>query len=254
MTDPNAHPLAVIVRKLGQRTQLDQAETDVLIALPYRAASINTGDHLIREGDRADGCIALLSGFAYLSKIAGDGSRQILGIHLQGDLIGLQAALLHRADHSIQAMTPARVAYIPHQAIIAAAHAHPAIATALWRESFVDTSVASEWLLNVGQRDARRRIAHLLCEIALRQEATGACQPPDYVWPLTQEQVGDATGLTSVHVNRTLQALRADSLIQLSRQRLTITDWPRLRAAGDFSPAYLHLPALPHPVPQRLSA
>ena len=104
----------------------------------------------------------------------------------------------------------------------------------------MDGSVFREWILNVGQRDARQRIAHLLCELALRQEEAGLCEGPDYEWPMTQEQIGDATGLTSVHVNRTVQRMRIDGLISTSKQHVTITDWPSLQKAGDFSRGYLH--------------
>jgi CRP-like cAMP-binding protein len=97
-------------------------------------------------------------------------------------------------------------------------------------------------LLNVGQRDARQRISHLLCELALRQEAAGICRGPHYQWPMTQIEIGDAAGLTNVHVNRTLQGLRSDGLISDSKGTLAILNWPGLQEAGDFSSAYLHQP------------
>jgi hypothetical protein len=103
-------------------------------------------------------------------------------------------------------------------------------------------SILGEWLLNVGQRKARERICHLLCELALRQEAMGVHVGPDYRWKITQEQLGDATGLTSVHVNRTLQSLRRDGLLRPDRRQVTVADWRRLGEQGDFTPAYLHLP------------
>ncbi len=140
----------------------------------------------------------------------------------------------------MQALTRIEVAYVSHQAILDVAESFPTVARALWRDTLVDGSVFREWILNVGQRDARQRIAHLFCELALRQEKAGLCEGPHYEWPMTQEQIGDATGLTSVHVNRTLQGMRSDGLISGNRQSVTITDWPRLQAAGDFNRAYLH--------------
>ena len=237
---PSSAVLAPMVDKLMQRSRLQPSEAKALLALPYRAGSVDPGAYFVREGDKADSCVVLLSGFAYRSKIAGSGARQILSIHLKGDLIDLQNSLLSEADHSVQALTRAEAAYISHEAILGVAEAYPAIARALWRDTLIDGSVFREWILNVGQRDARQRISHLLCELAVRQEAAGICEGPNYAWPMTQEQIGDATGLTSVHVNRTLQGLRGDGLICTNRQMVTIMDWPGLQTAGDFSRAYLH--------------
>lgn len=244
MPDSNLPVLGSMVAKLTQRSQLGSAEIDALLNLPHRVARIDPGAYLVREGDKADSCIALLSGFVYRSKIAGSGARQILSIHLRGDLVDLQNSLLDQADHSVQALTHAEAAHIPHQAIIDVCEAFPAVARALWRDTLVDGSVFLEWILNVGQRNARQRIAHLFCELALRQEAAGICKGPAYEWPMTQEQIGDATGLTSVHVNRTLKGMRSDGLITTSRHSVTVADWHRLQVAGDFTRAYLHLPPL----------
>jgi CRP-like cAMP-binding protein len=242
MPTPDISLLAPMVEKLARRSQLGLDETQALLGMPHRVAKIDPGAYLVREGDKADNCIVLLSGFAYRSKIAGSGARQILSIHLRGDLIDLQNSLLDQADHSVQALTGIDVAYIPHQAILDVAVGYPNIARALWHDTLVDGSVFREWILNVGQRDARQRISHLLCELALRQEEAGVCEGPHYEWPMTQEQIGDATGLTSVHVNRTVQRMRNDGLIATNARTLTITDWPNLQRAGDFSRAYLHQP------------
>lgn len=244
MPTPNPQVLAPMVGKLTMRSQLGSAETEALLGLPYRLAIGDPGSYLVREGDKSDSCVLLLSGFVYRSKIAGSGSRQILSIHLRGDLVDLQNSLLGEADHSVQALTRTEVAYIPQQAILEVADAYPAVARALWRDTLVDGSIFREWILNVGQRDARQRISHLLCEMTLRQEEAGLCEGPSYEWPMTQEQIGDATGLTSVHVNRTLQGMRRDGLIETGSRSVTITDWPALQRAGDFSRAYLHQAAL----------
>lgn len=240
MPTPDPNVLAPMVHKLTKRSRLGSAETQALLGLPYRLATSDAHSYLVREGDKSGVCVLLLSGFVYRSKIAGSGTRQILSIHLRGDLVDLQNSLLDTADHNVQALTRADVAYIPQQAILNVAEAFPAVARALWRDTLVDASVFREWILNVGQRDARQRISHLLCEITLRQEEAGLCEGPTYEWPMTQEQIGDATGLTSVHVNRTLQAMRKDGLISTGSHAVTIKDWRALQAAGDFNRAYLH--------------
>lgn len=241
MPDINSVVLAPMVDKLARRSRLDQAEAEALLGLPYRLGASEPSSYLVREGDMADTCIVLLSGFVYRSKIAGSGARQILSIHLRGDLVDLQNSVLGQADHSVQALTRAEYAFIPHKAILEVADAFPQVARALWRDTLVDGSIFREWILNIGRRNARQRISHLLCELSLRQQEAGLCQGPDYEWPLTQEQIGDATGLTSVHVNRTIQGLRKDGLVSLIGRSVTIRDWAMLQREGDFSSDYLHL-------------
>jgi CRP-like cAMP-binding protein len=117
----------------------------------------------------------------------------------------------------------------------------PNVQRAIWLDTLIDSSIFREWVVNVGRRDARERIAHLLCELAARLRSTSSgTQGQNYDFPLTQEQIADCTGLTAVHTNRTLQGLRRDGLISLSSSRLTILDWDRLAEVGDFNERYLH--------------
>jgi len=242
MTNSAASALVPVVGKLTRRSLLSAVEIEALLQLPHRVVEKHPASYIVREGDTAVECVALLSGFAHRSKTTRNGSRQILSVHLRGDLLDLQNGLLERADHSVQALSSVRVAYIPHRAILDLAAAYPAIARALWRDTLIDGSIFREWIVNVGKRNARQRISHLLCELAVRQEAAGLCRAPRYEWPMTQEQIGDATGLTSVHVNRTIQGLRSAGLLSTNQRSVTITDWPQLQAEGDFNRAYLHEP------------
>jgi CRP-like cAMP-binding protein len=193
----------------------------------------------------------LLSGFAVRHKMVADGGRQIVSIHMKGEMVDLQNSLLGRADHGVQMLTAGRVAMIPRDEISRIAFERPPIGKAMWIDTLVDASVFREWVANVGRRDAPTRIAHLLCEFSLRLEAAGLGEQTNYELPMTQEQLADATGLTAVHVNRTLKALEAARLIERSNpRRIVIGDWRRLADAGDFESSYLHLhdsdPALVH--------
>lgn len=232
-----------MLARLRSRSSLSPQETEALLALPHRLSVLDAGSYIVREGDRADRCCVLLGGFAYRHKVVGSGARQILSIHIGGDIVDLQNSLLGHADHNVQTMTRTEVALIPRQAILDLCARYPAIAHALWVDTLVDASISREWIANIGRRTARQRIAHLFCELALRQESAGLCERPHYTWPMTQEQVGDATGLTSVHVNRVLQGLRADRLISTTKSSVTITNWDDLQEAGDFNRSYLHLPS-----------
>ena len=108
-------------------------------------------------------------------------------------------------------------------------------------DSLVDSSIFREWVVNVGRRDARARIAHLLCEFARRLELAGLTNGEGYELPMTQEHLADATGLTPVHVNRTLKRLEKEGLVVRNRRHVGIPDWEQLRAVAGFSELYLHL-------------
>jgi CRP-like cAMP-binding protein len=139
-------------------------------------------------------------------------------------------------------LTAGKVAMIPREAIVQIAFERPDVGKAMWRDTLVDGSIFREWIANVGRRDARTRLAHLLCEFGLRLKHAGLAEETDYDLPMTQEQLADATGLTSVHVNRTIKALQAEGLIgRVSPRSITIGDWKKLADAGDFDSGYLHM-------------
>jgi hypothetical protein len=139
-------------------------------------------------------------------------------------------------------LTESEVAFIPREEIKKLAFERPNIGMAMWFDTLVDASVLREWIANVGRRDARTRVAHLLCEFSLRLKVSGLGEATDYQLPMTQEQIADATGLTAVHVNRTAKGLEADGLIvRKSSRSIEIGDWKKLAAAGDFDSNYLHL-------------
>jgi CRP-like cAMP-binding protein len=237
----NEHPLELLVSRLGTLSPLDEGDRTAILDLPHSQRTVRPHDYIIREGEEAEHSCLLLSGFLIRHKIVANGARQIVSIHMAGDMANLQNSLLKRADHSVQALTDAEVAFVPGTAIVALAAARPRVAMAMWLDTLVDGAIFREWIANVGRRDARSRTAHILCEFALRQEKAGLASRNRYDLPLTQEQLADALGLTSVHVNRTLKALEAAGLIARQRRSVTIADWEALRKAGDFDPSYLYL-------------
>lgn len=236
--------LGALVRKLERWAPLDARDQAAILALPHQVRALDSGHHLVWEGDRPQHCCVLLSGFAFRHKSAGHGGRQILSVHMPGDAVDLQNSLLGVADHGVQMLTAGDVALIPIEAVKDIAFAHPPIGLAMWYDTLVDGSIFREWITNVGQRDARTRIAHLLCEIGLRLEQTGLADRSHYELPITQEQLADAVGLTSVHVNRTLKALGEDGYITRSHRMISVSDWTRLAKVGDFNARYLHVEGL----------
>jgi CRP-like cAMP-binding protein len=232
--------LAPALRKLEKRVPFTVEDRAAFRALPFSTKHLSAGSYILRERDVIENCCILLSGFAYRSKIVGSGGRQILSIHIPGDVVDIQHAMLKVADHNIQMLIPGDIALVPAAAVKELAFKHPTIGHALWLETLVDGSIFREWIANVGRRDARTRVAHLLCEFAVRLHTAGLTDSNRYELPMTQEQLGDATGLTSVHVNRTMQGLRGDRLITSDKRAIRIEDWKALTIVGDFDTAYLH--------------
>lgn len=246
MTKPTAPPgngsLEPLVRKLEQHTKLNREDRAALLALPCTVKTLERHHYVVREREAASHSCIMLSGFAVRSKIVVNGNRQILAIHMRGEALDLQNSLLEIADHSVQMLTSGRVAMIPRDEIVRIAFERPALGQAMWKDTLVDASIFREWIANVGRRDARTRISHLLCEFSLRLKVAGIGAQTGYELPMTQEQLGDATGLTAVHVNRTIKALEAEGLIDRSNPRsIHIGDWRKLAEAGDFDSNYLHL-------------
>jgi CRP-like cAMP-binding protein len=238
---PDVHPtFETMVRRLERRSPLGEAGRQVLLSLPYTKRTLPRAGHIIRDGDRPDHVALLLTGFAHRYKLTGEGGRQIISIHMASEFVDLQNGLLAVADHSVQTLTDAEVAFIPRRAIEELALGNAAVGRALWIDTLIDASIFREWVVNVGRRDSRARVAHILCEFSLRLEAAGLANNHHYELPMTQEQLADAVGLTSVHVNRVLKQLGEEGLISRERRSIVIEDWQRLREAGDFTERYLH--------------
>ena len=234
--------LEPLVRKLRYWQELSPDDRQAILDLPHTVRTVEQNHYIVREFDRAEHSCVLLRGYAIRHKLVASGHRQIVAIHMKGELVDLQNSLLGKADHSVQMLTAGKIAMIPRADIERIAFERPAVGRAMWIDTLVDGSIFREWITNVGRRDASTRIAHLLCEFSLRLKIAGLAEQSNYEMPMTQEQLADATGLTAVHVNRTLKSLEAAGLIERSTPRaVTIGDWRKLAAAGDFNSNYLHL-------------
>lgn len=239
-TDPSPL-LAPLVRKLEADTILAAEDRAALLALPARRVSLREGQDLVREGDRPTRCFVLLKGHLANYKENGDGERQTLAFHIPGDIPDLQSLHLRVLDNSLRALTPVEGAFVDHADMRSLCHARPKLADALWRETLITAAIVREWLLNVSRREGASRMAHLLCEWFRRMEAMGLVDGHACDLPLTQLELGEATGFSTVHTNRVLQELRGAGLIAHRAGRLEILDWDGLARVGDFDPAYLHL-------------
>ncbi len=195
---------------------------------------------LVSEGDKPDAIRVFHEGWGGRYRSLEDGRRQMVALFLPGDICELDVLLAAQMDHSISTLTPATVGEIDksgHDVLMAA---HPRVQQALAWERLVSFSIQREWALNLGQRTAFERVGHLLCEIFLRLQIVGHAEPDTCEMPLTQTDLAEATGLSTVHVNRTLQELRARELIVLRDRTLSIPDFERLAQEATFDPTYLH--------------
>lgn len=234
--------LEPMARTLAYRIKLSAEDRAAVLQLPHRVRAIERGHFVVREREKTLHSCLMLSGVCARSKIVGTGHRQIVAVQMRGDMVDLQNSLLEIADHSVEALTTSKVAVIPRDEIVRLAEERPQVGRALWLDTLVEGSIAREWVANIGRRDARTRIAHLLCEFAVRLRVAGLVVDDSYELPMTQEQLADATGLTSVHVNRTIKALEAEGLIERPHPRaIHYRDWRAIAEVGDFDSNYLHL-------------
>ncbi|MDB5710591.1 MAG: Crp/Fnr family transcriptional regulator [Sphingomonas bacterium] len=239
MSDNSLMPM---VRKLETRVKLSPDDREAILRLPHSTRIYEAPAYVVREGATSiRHCSLISSGFAFRQKLTADGARQIVSVHIPGDFLDLQHLFLNQADHNVQALTRLHTVEIERHALQDIVLRYPTIGHAMWLDALIDASIYREWVLNVGQRSARQRIAHLLCEFAVRMEAAGFRDKDGYQLPMTQEQIGDAVGMTNVHVNRMLKSLVEEGIIRRDKRSVKIAEWDRLRAIGDFSALYLHL-------------
>jgi CRP-like cAMP-binding protein len=232
---------AILIRRLESIFTLTDDERQALLDLPMQVAVIKGDQDLVREGDRPSRSFTILSGFTSTYKVTGEGKRQIVAFGIPGDIPDLQSLRLKTLDISIATISPCRVGFITHEDLWRLCLRHPRIAAAFWRETLIEGAIFREWVVNVGRREAYARMAHVFCELLVRLRAVGLVEGYVCDLPITQGEFADALGVTNVHVNRVLQEMRADGLIELKGDRLNIPDWEMLKQAGDFDPTYLHL-------------
>ena len=238
----HAHPTAQpLITKLESIFPLTDEEKGALLSLPMQVMDLRADQDMVREGDRPSRSCLVLEGMACTYKVTGEGRRQIMSFQIAGDIPDLQSLHLDVLDNSVATITACRVAFIQHEAMRDLCNRHPRLTAAFWRETLIDGAIFREWVLNVGRRQAPARMAHLFCEMVVRMGAVGLSHDHGCDLLLSQTELGDALGLSTVHVNRVLQELRGAGLVSWTGTTLTVLDWERLKEVADFDPAYLHL-------------
>ena len=230
-----------VASKLEAFTRLSADDRAALVQVSRNVRFVEPRRDLVSEGDRPRFVHLVIDGWACRYKTRPDGKRQIVSIFVPGDFCDINIYILKHMDHSIGAITRLKVAMITSEEMNALTEGRPRVTQALWWHELVTTAIQREWTVNLGQRSAYERLGHLLVELYLRLKTVGRASDGRCDFPLTQNDLADATGLTAVHVNRTLQELRRDGLIELERKQLHILDLERLKDVSMFNSNYLHL-------------
>lgn len=234
------HCSAPLIAKMRNFINLEGNDINLLQNLCEYSGIVEAERVIVQEGSNPGFVSIFLSGLAYRYKLLPGGHRQILGYLVPGDLCDLSFTILDRADHSVAALVDSRVVTIPLRRFIDAVTSSPNVTRGLLRSAHLDAVITREWLLNVGQRNAMEKLSHLLCEMTVRLKMVEESSADGtFDFPLNQAMLADTVGLTPVHINRTLQRLRRDGLIALSRRRLRIIDMQRLAAVANFQDNYL---------------
>lgn len=223
------------------RDAMSEVDKDILERAVDRIDTLPARTIVTRRGDRLRNSTLLLEGAMCRYMDARDGFRQLVALQVPGDFVDLHGYPLHRLDHDVGTLTEARVAVIPHAAIDSIVADHPQLARILWRSTLLDAALHREWIFRIGRLDAAGRIAHFLLETYHRLKATGRGGDGVFDLALIQQDLGEACGLTSVHVNRTLRRLREEKLVEAVRGTVTILDEHGLARVGEFDPDYLYL-------------
>ena len=238
-------PVRALLLKLRARDEVSEREEEVLRRSIAGILEFAPGRQIVRAGATLTFSTLVVEGIVARYKDLSEGQRQIQELHLVGDFTDLHGFLLKRLDHNIGALTRVRIATAPHDALRRITEEEPHLARMLWFSTLLDSAIQREKILSVGRRPALSRVAHLMCELYVRLELVGLASGRSFALPLTQLDLADATGLTSVHVNRMLKQLRDDGLMTFRGGEVAIHEWKRLQQIAEFDPAYLYLERRP---------
>ena len=241
MQSSSGSALQLFLRRLTSRSTLTDEEANAVLGLKGQEKRIAAHVDVVRLGEPVDHSCLVVDGLLGRFGQNRDGARQITCLHIPGDMGDLSSVVSPKSGWGLAALAPTTLLRLPHADLRRLAARYPGVAEAFWRDCVADGSNFSEWVVNVGRRDAITRIAHLLCEMAVRCERAGQGDRSSFPLPITQTDLGDATGLTSVHVNRTLMKLRAQAIVTLQGGTVTVHDWDGLVAAGEFDDGFLLL-------------
>lgn len=233
------------LKKLRVRDDISADEEQAIRAMISEVRDVPADRKIIRRGQELQESLLLLDGWIARTKDLREGGRQISELQFSGDFTDMHGFTLKRLDHNLVTLTLCRIAVAPHERMKAVMERFPHLVRVYWTMTNIDAAIHREWTVSLGRRSALSRMAHLFCEIFERLKVAGLNDGNAYDFPLTQQELGECLGLTSVHINRTLQALRRTGLVKLENRRLNILDMSGLKNLGEFDADYLYLEKSP---------
>ena len=231
---------AALLRRLRISSGITEDDVREILALPIAVRQYAAEQTVVGDGESATECCLIADGFCMRSKTIADGKRQILSIHIPGEIPDLMSLFLHVMDHDLATLTPCTLGFISHDVLTKLHRRRPNVAEIFWRDTLIDAAMFREWIVNVGQRPAPARLAHVMTELRERLKVIGGATGASFEMPLTQEQIGEALGITAVHVNRVIKQLREDGIVELHRGRATVLNEAKFRELADFDDRCLH--------------
>jgi len=231
--------------KLRARDDVSPEEEEAIRGLVSQVIDVPADRTVIRRGEELQHSLLLLSGWLARAKDLPSGQRQMAELHVAGDFADLHSFTLKRLDHDVIALTGCRIGMVPHDRLKVITERFPHLTRLFWLMTNIDAAIQREWTLSLGSRTALARMAHLFCELNARLGIGGFAEKDSYDFPLTQVELGECLGLTSVHVNRTLQELRRRGLLALENRRVTIHDLEALKQVAEFDGLYLYVEKRP---------
>ncbi|EJN12326.1 cAMP-binding protein [Bradyrhizobium sp. YR681] len=231
---------AALVRRLRLTSNISEDDIKEIEALPISVRQFPAEMPVVRDGERATDCCLIADGFCVRSKTIANGKRQILSIHIPGEIPDLMSLFLHVMDHELSTLTPSTLGFISHETLQKLHRRAPNIAEMFWRDTLIDAAMFREWIVNVGQRPAPSRLAHVMIELRERLRIIGRVDGDHFEMPMTQEQIGEALGITAVHANRVIKQLRQEGILEFHRGRVTVLDERKFLELADFDDRYLH--------------
>ena len=241
MTDPRRTALSLFLNRITGRSRLSEDERRAILDLPGEVATVQNNQDLVRLGEVVDRTCLVVEGLMGRFGQTRDGHRQISAIYIPGDMPDLHSFVVPRSSWALMGLTKTTIFRVPHKAIADITERYPSLEKAFWRDCTLDAAITSEWILNIGRRAARARLAHLLCEMAVRYEQIGRFVGLEFPFPISQSHLADALGLTSIHVNRMLRSLKTAEIVGMTNHVVRISDWSALISTADFDPGYLQL-------------
>ena len=241
-TVPKLHSL---VRSLALRDKVSPEERDLIEGMTIRRRTLRRGEELVAQHSRPSESCIVLSGFTAREVVLDDGKRQITALHIPGDFVDLHAFLLKVMDHSVVALTDCEAAYVPHRELLRVIDRSAHLGRLFWLSTVIDGAIQRAWITSSGRRAATAHLGHLICELYLRLQAVDLARDGSFTFPVPQAELADALGFSLVHVNRTLQELRATGFVRWKGSAITIIDFDGLAELSQFDPTYLNLITLP---------